>query len=109
MQTEHYGIHLAKVVRFPEHFLDVAETVSTELQRQVEVKKQNSQHQEMTRSRALVLNLKETLRNMGGGDMDDEALGSLLVHLQREFVAKMDDVEASSGTRAMSDYRDDLE
>lgn len=94
VQAEHYGLNLAKVVGFPDSFIDIAEAASKELQHQIDMKRHNSQHQKLTRRRALILNLNETLWNMAGGDMDDVALGSFLAHLHGEFLSKMVEIEA---------------
>lgn len=98
----HYGLNLAKVVGFPDTFLDVAKTTSDMLKRQIEEKKENSQFQKLKRRRHLILQLHETLKQMNEGDMDDAALGSFLVKLQNEFAERMHGIE-SRGYEVVTD------
>lgn len=97
-----YGLNLAKVVGFPDTFLDVAKTTSDMLRRQMEEKKENSQFQKLKRRRHLILQLHETLKQMNEGDMDDAALGSFLVKLQNEFAERMHGIE-SRGYEVVTD------
>ncbi|ETS87201.1 hypothetical protein PFICI_01029 [Pestalotiopsis fici W106-1] len=105
----HYGLHLAKVVGFPDSFLHIAETTSHKLRRQIERKRDNSQFQKLKRRRNLILQLHEMLKQMEEGDMDDAALGSYLIKLQNEFAERMDDIESRSYGTVVDDDDDEEE
>ncbi|OTB13611.1 hypothetical protein K445DRAFT_368435 [Daldinia sp. EC12] len=98
VQEDHYGLNLARVIGFPERFIEVAEEVSKTLAESIEKKKQNSQSRKLLRRRKLILNLHDTLLQLQGSDMDDGALGSYLRRLQSEFVSRMDEIEQAGVT-----------
>ncbi|KAI1480263.1 muts domain V-domain-containing protein [Daldinia eschscholtzii] len=98
VQEDHYGLNLARVIGFPERFIEVAEEVSKTLAEGIERKKQNSQSRKLLRRRKLILNLHDTLLQLQGSDMDDGALGSYLRRLQSEFVSRMDEIEQAGVT-----------
>ncbi|KAI1873059.1 uncharacterized protein JN550_003312 [Neoarthrinium moseri] len=89
----HYGLNLAKVIGFPDEFIENAELVSKKLKEQIEQKRRSSRHHKLTQRRRLLLNLHETLKQMHESDMDDAALGSYMKRLQDEFVVRMDEIE----------------
>ncbi|KAI1799442.1 muts domain V-domain-containing protein [Daldinia bambusicola] len=93
VQEDHYGLNLARAIGFPERFIEVAEEVSTSLAESIERKKQSSQSRKLLRRRKLILNLQDTLLQLQESDMDDDALGSYLRALQKEFVSRMDEIE----------------
>ena len=101
-QDEHYGINLARMIGFPEQFIDVAEDVSSALERQIEEKKRTSQSRQLALRRKLILNLFESLVQLRNSDMDDAALGSYLNQLQGEFVLRMDGI-AQNGQATYED------
>ncbi|KAK7989125.1 heterokaryon incompatibility protein-domain-containing protein [Apiospora arundinis] len=98
-QEEHYGINLARMIGFSEQFIEVAEDVSTTLERQIEEQKRTSQSRQLSLRRKLILNLFESLLQLKNSDMDDAALGSYLKQLQGEFVLRMDGI-AQNGQAA---------
>jgi DNA mismatch repair protein MSH4 len=98
VQERNYGLNLARAMRFPEHFIRVAQGVSQALVNSMERKKDASESRRLIRQRKLIMNLTETLTQLRDSDMDDVALGSYLRCLQDEFVLRMggDSVEDES-------------
>jgi DNA mismatch repair protein MSH4 len=89
-REKNYGLNLARVMGFPERFIEVAHDVSQTLVDSMEQKKDASESRRLTRQRKLILNLAETLSQLRDSDMDDAVLGSYLRRLQDVFVTRMD-------------------
>ncbi|KAI1299112.1 DNA mismatch repair protein Msh4 [Xylaria venustula] len=90
VQEKSYGINLAKVMGFPESFIEVAQEVSQTLANSMEQQKDKSESRRLIRQRKLILNLFSMLKQLMESEMDDAAVGSYLRHLQDEFVLQMD-------------------
>ncbi|KAI8952097.1 muts domain V [Xylaria longipes] len=90
VQDKNYGLNLARVMGFPESFIEVAQEVSQTLTESIEQKKDASESRQLLRQRKMILNLSSVLTQLMESDMDDAAMGSYLRHLQDEFVLQMD-------------------
>ncbi|KAI0016423.1 DNA mismatch repair protein-like protein muts [Xylariomycetidae sp. FL0641] len=93
LQEKNYGLLLARAVGFPERFIEVAEETSRDLSQRMDERKKDSQSRKLLHKRKLVTSLHETLNQLKGSEMDDDALGSYARRLQEEFVRRMDDLE----------------
>ncbi|KAI0442261.1 DNA mismatch repair protein Msh4 [Xylaria telfairii] len=90
VQEKNYGLNLARVMGFPESFIEVAQEVSQTLTESIEQKKDASESRRLIRQRKMVLNLSSMLTQLIESDMDDVAMGSYLRRLQEEFILQMD-------------------
>lgn len=90
---QRYGINLARAIGLPRDFIDAASSVSDTLEAHLERKKATSASGTLFRRRKLIMNLHDTLKTLQSSDMDDGAIGGLLVKLQAEFVSRMDTLE----------------
>lgn len=110
IQEENYGIKLARVIGFPEGFLDFAEDVTNALKREAEAKKQNSESRKLALRRKLILNLRETLQQAHDSDMDEDMLRGFLKRLQSEFTSRMESIDGGPALVAeeVDDDMDDI-
>ncbi|KAJ3573218.1 hypothetical protein NPX13_g4780 [Xylaria arbuscula] len=83
VQEKNYGINLARVMGFPDNFIETAREVSQTLTESMEQRKDTSDSRQLIRQRK--------------SDMDDAAMGGYLRHLQDEFVVQMDNSAAAEG------------
>ncbi|KAJ6445131.1 DNA mismatch repair protein Msh4 [Purpureocillium lavendulum] len=90
---QHYGIHLARAMGFPQSFIDKAEEVANDLRESREASRQNSESHKLIARRKLLLNLHDALRQARDFG-SDEALPGYLQRLQAEFVARMEGVDS---------------
>jgi DNA mismatch repair protein MSH4 len=87
-----YGIQLARVLGFPQSFIEKAESTAASLRKLAESKQRNSRAHKLAKRRKLVLGLHETLKQAAQSGMDDAALASYLRRLQVEFVTRMEEL-----------------
>jgi DNA mismatch repair protein MSH4 len=92
--TQHYGIHLARMIGFSESFTKRAEEVADEIRRRREANWRDSESRRLMARRKLVLNLYEALQQANEHG-SDETLPGYLKHLQEEFIMRMNDLELS--------------
>ncbi|KXT00085.1 hypothetical protein AC578_5790 [Pseudocercospora eumusae] len=90
-KEEHYGLKFATLIPLPRDVLDVAENVSSRLERLGKSRKERDKNMSVlkARRRKLLLNLKEHLFQAKEGTMSEENLRFWLRDLQREFVIRM--------------------
>ncbi|EME80300.1 uncharacterized protein MYCFIDRAFT_189891 [Pseudocercospora fijiensis CIRAD86] len=90
-KEEHYGLKISKLVPLPRDVVEVAERVSTALERIGKSRKAGGNFVSVlkARRRKLLLNLKEHLIQAKEGVMSEENLRVWLQDLQREFVVGM--------------------
>ncbi|KAJ5648719.1 hypothetical protein N7490_005091 [Penicillium lividum] len=97
-----YGIALAKLVDLPPHVLEVATSVSQELDRISQRRNNPSRAGAIARKRKLLLSLQEQLITARNGKMDSVSLCRWLKKLQDEFALQMavigQEVEATDET-----------
>ena len=93
VQEQHYGLALARVVDLPPHVLQVAEKVSSAIEAQAAAKRRSAKSQALTNRRKLVKELREHLQQAADGSMNDKALASWIVRLQKEFIERMDTLD----------------
>ncbi|KAJ6093527.1 hypothetical protein N7486_008816 [Penicillium sp. IBT 16267x] len=97
-----YGIALAKLVDLPPKVLEVASTVSEELDRISQRRNNPSRAVAIARKRKLLLSLHEQLIIARNGNMDNKSLFRWLKKLQDEFALQMavisQEAEAAEGT-----------
>ncbi|KAI4198054.1 MAG: hypothetical protein LQ348_002086 [Seirophora lacunosa] len=89
VRETHYGIAMAKVAGLPADVIEIAEKVSSTLERNMERKRKNSKGIVVARKRKLILGLREQLRQARDGNMQGKVLGLWLKGLQDEFVRRM--------------------
>ncbi|KAF4127029.1 DNA mismatch repair protein MSH4 [Geosmithia morbida] len=92
-EGELYGINLARALGFPQSFIDKAEETATDLSTKRDGGGQDVQGRQQFARRHLVLDLYESLkqaRNCGEG----ATLAQYLERLQREFIVRMEEVDA---------------
>lgn len=106
VKEEGYGVTLAGAVGFPDHFLEVAEQVSSALREQAEAKKRSSGARKIVLKRKLILNLHEALQIAYSSEMDDGALAAYLRRLQGEFIQRMEENEAPEVETSEDDAED---
>ncbi|KAI1368734.1 muts domain V [Xylaria arbuscula] len=97
VQEKNYGINLARVMGFPDNFIETAREVSQTLTESMEQRKDTSDSRQLIRQRKVILNLHSMLTQLVQSDMDDAAMGGYLRHLQDEFVVQMDNSAAAEG------------
>lgn len=92
----HYGLTLARVINLPPLILKVAEDVSKNLEARAARKRQSGQARALVHRRKLILGLQESLNQAQEGPMDDDTLLGWMKELQREFVLRMEAIEAAA-------------
>ena len=96
VEEDLYGIQLARVVGFPDTFIQCAERTARELQRRQEAKKMNSASRKMMERRKLVVLLHQKLEHLETSSLTEPALKNYLRKLQRDFIAKMEAIDGDS-------------
>ena len=102
IQEKNYGINLARVMGFPDSFIETAQGVSQTLTESRERRRDASDSRRLIRQRKVILNLHLMLTQLVQSKMDDAAMGSYLRHLQDEFVLQMDSSNAGEGGEEMN-------
>lgn len=89
VQEKFYGLALAKVLPFPPQVLDVAQRVSTHLNKIAEDRAISSKALRTSRKRNLILQLREQLLQAYNGNIEGEELRQWLKRLQDDFAMRM--------------------
>ncbi|KAL9022556.1 MAG: hypothetical protein Q9185_000266 [Variospora sp. 1 TL-2023] len=89
VRETHYGIAMAKVAGLPANVIEIAEHVSSTLERNTERKRKQSKGIALARKRKLILGLRVQLKQAQESDMQGVVLGKWLKALQDEFVRGM--------------------
>ncbi|KAL8973963.1 MAG: hypothetical protein Q9197_001792 [Variospora fuerteventurae] len=89
VKETHYGIAMAKVAGLPANVIEIAEHVSSTLERNTERKRKQSKGIALARKRKLILGLRVQLKQAQESDMQGVVLGKWLKALQDEFVRGM--------------------
>lgn len=106
VEERHYGLDLARVIGFPQLFIETAERVSKTLEEQTERTNEASPSRALLKKRKLVFNMHETLRHLQDSDIDDAALGSYMKRLQEEFIVRMEEIDFSVQPRESEQVED---
>lgn len=97
VETQHYGLNLARAVGLPESLLERAREVAGKLERDREEKMQRSKAAVTAQRRVLVLRLLETLVQAREGRMEGEVLKRWLLGVQADFIERMGVLGAEGG------------
>ncbi|KAL8651804.1 MAG: hypothetical protein Q9210_003054 [Variospora velana] len=89
IKETHYGIAMAKVAGLPANVIEIAEHVSSTLERNTERKRKQSKGIALARKRKLILGLRVQLKQAQESGMEGVVLGKWLKALQDEFVRGM--------------------
>lgn len=109
VQERHYGIALAKTLNLPPLILQVAEEVSNAITLNIERRKKTSKTVLIARRRKLLLNLKEQLFQAREGNIQGSALLDWMKKLQKEFVIRMDALNAEIANAAREESLEELD
>lgn len=90
----HYGLALASVVPLPPGLVERATLIAAKLERRNLKKKKASATIIRERKRKLILDLKDHLIRAYNGDLDGTLLTEWLMLLQKEFIMRMEAIDA---------------